>query len=1118
MQGGARISLCGELSVEAGGERIDRRLPGRQGRLLFAHLVVNRTRAVPRDELVDVLWPEGVPDSAATTLKSLISRLRRAIAPLTIDGRSALRLRLPEDTRIDVDDAAYAVALAARRLNTDRPAEALEAAEAAQGWIAAPALPGISGAWADELRRDVESLRLRALEIAATASLRLGQDAEPAARELVAADPFRETGHRLLIEALRARGDIAAALVEYEWLRRMLREELGVAPSPQTQELHAQLVQEHVRTHLAAPRVAVAMPAPLVAVGRRPLVGRERERAAAEGLLVPSDRRLVVLSGEVGIGKTRLAAAVAETVRQNGTSVIFGRCDEESSLPYQPLAEALRDALAEVDDQALAAFLARSGPELALLVPDVARRAPDLPRAARVDDLHVLYDSVGAALDVLAGDGGVLLIVDDLHYVDSQTARLIRNLLRRPGRPLCVLATMRSSDPRADAAGLVARLRRDAACEEIGIGPLEPDELAQLAAAWLGPDGSAVAARLMGWTGGNPLYATEILREVAAGGVALDVTLPVPAGVSELLGERVERLPAALREVVLAAAVLGREFRVDVLAAAMRRSPQQLLEELQPAVAAGLLLPPAADDARLAFTHDIVREGLYAMLTVTERARLHRRAAETLEAGVPPGGSAPVAAIASHFSRAIVLGTAPQAFDYGVRAGDRAVSVLSFAEGAAHYAAALAHAETAGVADHRRCAVQLAEASALGRAGHTPAARERFLAAADAARRLRRPDLLARAALGYGAGRRFGFVEQVDTKLVELLEEALALVDEGDTSLRPRLLAQLASELYYVTGPHRRIELAESAIALARAGGEPRTLAETLSTAVWATRGPDRAADVGAAAAELEQQARRLRTAEWLFTASHLAMFAALERGDGRALRDAVRRCNALAENLRQPFYSWLAGSSQALVEMLAGRLDEGEQLMQRSLAAWPEGAGGPGAMFGGMQLLFSYWARGRLGELRDSTRMFAAHYEWIPAWRCALAFLEAETGHHDDAALAVQALVAPDLRAIPRDGNWLLSAALLAVACVRLGDAARAAVVEAAIAPYRDRQIVAAGGALSLGSMSMITGMVAALLGRYDDAVQQLTQAVEANRALGAPPLEDFARAELAAASAARA
>src|SRR4051794_23417083 len=309
-----RIDLCGQLRLELLSERREAQLRGRQGRMLFAFLVLNRRRPVRRDELVEALWADerGAPPSEAA-LAPLLSRLRRAVAPGTVHGRDSVVLQLPEPVLVDVEAAAAALVAAREALAGGRPADAVAAAHAAAALTEAGLLPGLEASWIDEWRAQAADLRVEALELAAAAGLALGAAALPRAegdaRAAVAAAPYRESARAALIRALAARGNVAEALRAYEEVRTLLRDELGTAPGPELMALHRELVGAAPEP-ADAPAASPGAPArPVGAPAADDLVEREDELdriAAAAHALAAGRGGLLLLEGPAGIGKTRL--------------------------------------------------------------------------------------------------------------------------------------------------------------------------------------------------------------------------------------------------------------------------------------------------------------------------------------------------------------------------------------------------------------------------------------------------------------------------------------------------------------------------------------------------------------------------------------------------------------------------------------------------------------------------------------------------------------------------------------------------------------------------------------------------------------------------------------------
>ena len=243
-----RIQLCGRITVELEGRRLEADLPGRQGRLLFVYLALGRARPLSRDQLAAAIWPEEAPARADSNLRVVVSRLRRALGPDALVGRGDLRLVLPGDAWVDIEVAARRIHEAEAAVHAEDWSRALPAATIAYAISGRGFLSGEEAPWVVEQRRWLEDVHLRALECDAAASLGIGGSevaaAERDARRLIRLAPYRESGYRLLMQALACRGNSAEALVVYERLRTVLRDELGATPSPATQALHRRLLGE----------------------------------------------------------------------------------------------------------------------------------------------------------------------------------------------------------------------------------------------------------------------------------------------------------------------------------------------------------------------------------------------------------------------------------------------------------------------------------------------------------------------------------------------------------------------------------------------------------------------------------------------------------------------------------------------------------------------------------------------------------------------------------------------------------------------------------------------------------------------------------------------------------
>ena len=665
---------------------------------------------------------------------------------------------------LDVEAAREAAADAEAALAAGDPRRAAGQAQAALAIFERPLLPELAGRWVDEQRAALDGLRSDALETLARAAMRLGPGelpaAERAARALIQREPYRESGYAVLMELLAARGNLAEALRVHDQLRVLLRDELGATPAPHVTALHDRLLLQGDAPIAPAP-VAPALPLPAVLARREEhhFVGREPELAVLRRRwerTPAGDGGVVVVTGEAGMGKTRLAARFAAEAHAGGAAVLHGRIDEETVVPYQPFVEALHHYAAHAGDVAGGADVEALAP----LVPELGGTAPE--SGERENRRYRLFEAVAAVLGRAAGERPLLLVVEDLQWAGRPTLLLLRHVVRRlHGRPLMVLVTLRDAeaDPGGPPARLLADLSREHVVERVGLEGLEEDDAAELVG------DAELARRLHGRTGGNPFFIEEMLRSLAE---VPDEPAGVPEGVKDLVSRRLSRLTAPTVEALTAAAVLGRDFSLATLADMVAKPGEELLGALEEALRASVVREDAEHVDRFTFAHALVRETLYEAPAQARRARLHLRAGHALEAaGAPPGE------LAHHFFEARDVGGADAAVSHSAAAARHAVAAHAYEEAAWHLEQALA----AGPDGARRAELLLALGDVRWQASE-PGARDAFDEAAALARRDGAPDVLARAVLG--AGGRFYMPTVSDPGYVEQLEEALAALGDAD--------------------------------------------------------------------------------------------------------------------------------------------------------------------------------------------------------------------------------------------------------------------------------------------------------------------------------------------------
>jgi tetratricopeptide (TPR) repeat protein len=860
-------------------------------------------------------------------------------------------------------------------------------------------------------------------------------------------------------------------------------------------------------------QAGVPMPAGLLAATRRgACVGRRSELELVlrdlDAVRV-GDRRVVLLTGEPGIGKTRLAAEAGLAAHARGAIVLYGRSDEGMAVPYQAVAEAL-DHLISTAPPGLVEPAGPALGKLASLVPAARERAgeADVADDGHGGERYVLFGGVGAVLSAASARQPVVLVLDDLHWADVPTVLLMHHLLALPGRPrLLVIATCRPVEMTegSELSASLAQLRRDDRATEIALGGLGEgdvlDLVQELAGEELEEGERAFARALHRETDGNPLFVSEVIRglggrnEIAAAAAALGrgsgaKALAAPASLRELIVARVAALGAETLAVLEAAAVVGREFDAGLLTRVAHVDHERLADILDGAERAALIVPAAGGPGRFAFHHLLIGHTLYEHLGAARRARLHRRVAEALEELTGDAAGARAGEIARHWAEA-----SPPDRDRALRwaelAGRHALREIDPDAALRWLGQAL---ELHGPADDaRRCSLLIALGVAQRKHGDARF-RETLLEAARLGRRLEEPKLLVRAAIENTRG----FVSDagdVDTERVAMLEAALEAVGPEDSRERAVLLGMLAFELSFAPDREPRVALADEALAVARRLGDERTLCYVLgarSMPIWA---PETLDERLACTAESVRLADGLGDPLARFHALHWRGVALVQTGEMEELRRVVRRQHDLAERLGEPSARWLTLYDEATVAAIGGRLADAEVLASEALEIATD-SGQPDALsLYASQLTNIRYEQGRLAELQQMIAETAADNPGIPSFRAllALAYLEGELPLE-----AAELLAAERIDVLPRDMTWLACAVLWTFVCASVGDAARAESLYALLRPYEDQVVYT--GISAWGDVDHALGRLATVAGRHDLAELHLGRSIARYIAIGAP------------------
>ena len=876
--------------------------------------------------------------------------------------------------------------------------------------------------------------------------------------------------------------------------------------------------------------LTVPLPGRIASAVSATFVGRAAERETLDESLkaiAAGGSRTVLISGEPGIGKTSLSSDFARQAFEGGSVVLYGRCDEDLGIPYQPWAEAMSHLVAHAPDDLLRDHVGARAGELARLVPELAHRVPVSPSSSS-DAESERYLLFGAVLDMLtrvSATAPVVLLLDDLHWSDRQSVQLLRHVVSAdvPLR-LVVMGTFRESDVGTDhpLAETLAALHRESGVERIALRGLGDDELLELLETTAGhrmtEAGVALRNALMAETEGNPFFVGEMLRHLAETGAIYQdeggqwVASPdlrtsgLPVSIREVVGRRVARLGEQAQRVLSLAAVIGRDFDTDVLSRVAELDEDVVIDLCDQAVTAAVL---TESDGRYSFAHALIEHTLYDTLSTNRRARSHQRVADALEdiCGDDPGER--IGELAYHWAHATQPRDAEKAITYAQRAGDRALAQLAPDEALRWYRDALDQLDRARTDDQpRRAALLLGLGDAQKQTGDA-AFRETLLAATHLANEIDAVDLQVRATLRNNRGM-VSSLGQIDDERVEMIARAIDRLGDADSPDRARLLALLCRERMFDTDMEGRLALATQAVDMARRTRDGVALVDTVSMCHepiatprtlelrrgWTEEASEIADDLGDPITR--SQANQRRT--WV----------ALEVGDLATMSDAYSIWKLESERIGQPFDQCQLAFQRSLMCVLEGDLVTAEEAANEALTLGTA-SGQPDAFsYYGAQLVGVRNKQGRAHELIPVIQQAVEDNPGLPAFRAALVWAKSQADTDRDVGTLLDREVANDFTPGEEGTQWLTSHVLWAEAASRGGHRAAAARLYELLVPWH-AQFATTYITVS-GSVAHYLGLLAHALDHYDEADQWFAEAQVCHERMKAPFFVAFTQAAWAA------
>ena len=685
---------------------------------LLAFLIFFRDQAHRRDRLVDMFWRDTSPSKARRSLSTALWHIRKCFPGQNpIQGNSqTIQFTFLGEVELDIEKFK-------KKANQRTSSDLQDATILYKGDF----LDAFYDDWIINERYRLQSLFIETLAKLMTLHERAGDfnNALLIAQELLKFDSLREDAHRLLMRIYCALGQRNTALEQYYSCQKVLKDELDVGPMPETsglfQDIQSGNYEIGKNTHTVATastiRTTPTVRSPLDVTSRQVLVGREEELSSLDEQWT-GECNLVLVTGEAGIGKTHLLEAFAKNLSIQGVRVLWGRCYEfEHLLPYQPIAEALRPSLTKLTTEAMSRLPEWVIGELGRLIPEALAGRPKhngRPSTSTDQEQTHLFAGINHYLSVLSNSNRVLLVLEDLHWAAESTLELLHYLVRHTPSsdpPLLIVGSYRpeSLEEQHPLKAFQRRLQRDGLALPLQLLPLPHATVEQLLHEMSGRDEAIIplARRLYRETEGNPFFLVETIKALfETDAITLkdgawkgdfdrisQGELPLPASISEVIQARVHRMGETTQDTLRTAAILGREFDFDLLAATRAQNEDIILDALDEMLRHRVIDEGTGiSDRDYAFRHHKIQEVVYATIPLQRRQHIHAQVGMTLEKYFNPQLDETVSELAHHYLHAQNLdhSLAGKAAHYLHQAGNLAAKQFANVDAVTYYNRALA--------------------------------------------------------------------------------------------------------------------------------------------------------------------------------------------------------------------------------------------------------------------------------------------------------------------------------------------------------------------------------------------------------------------------------------------